>query len=149
MCIKYFPWYWELFGLFYLIKKFYVEVSVSCFTIEETKANNLCLSSTEDVNCFFFPHYILGEFQPHHLESSQHLPSNYSYYPMQKLTLDPCILYFMNSYCMPGADTSTFQMWTHLILTTTKAGRSYYHFHFMDEAVEAQRGWATCLRPHS
>ena len=68
-----------------------MEVSVSCFTVEETKAYNLCLSSAEDVNCFFFPHYILGEFQPHHLESSQHLPSNYPYHPMQKLTLDPWI----------------------------------------------------------
>lgn len=49
----------------------------------------LYLSSAEDVNCLFFSHYILGEFQPHHLESSEHLPSNYPYYPMQKLTLDP------------------------------------------------------------
>ena len=66
-----------------------MEVSVSRFTVEETRPYNLYLSSAEDVNCFFFPHYILGEFQPHCLESLQHLPSNYPYHPMQKLTLDP------------------------------------------------------------
>lgn len=62
-----FLWY------FYLIKKSYVSVLfVSHFTTEETKAQETRRMSN-DFSCL----YILGDFQCHCPESSEHLPCNY------------------------------------------------------------------------
>lgn len=41
---------------------------------------------------------------------------------------------------MPVANTSIFQMLTHLILITIQWAKSYYQVHSMDEEIEAQRG---------
>lgn len=51
-------------------EKFHVE-SLICFLFysKRNQGMELYLSSAEDVKCFFFNHYIPGEFQPHHLES--------------------------------------------------------------------------------
>lgn len=48
-----------------------------------------------------------------------------------------------------GTLLGTLHVLTHLMLTITTGERYYYHPHFVNEEIEAQGCWATCLNSHS